>query len=237
VTGPEIMADDFWVHVKTNLQAGRIRLLFIADIIPRELQRIIEFLNGQMDPAEVLGVEVQQFVGERMRTLVPRVVSQTAEAEHAKATSGSARRHWDEASFFTDIMARRGDAEAAVARALLSWGQRAMPRIWWGTGAQTGSFAPVLDRDGINHSFLLVYSSGYLQIALGNMESRPPFTDAALRAELVSRLATAGFPLAKETGWPSIRLAALIDPPALVRFLGVLDWTVGVITQGPVQGA
>ena len=33
-----------------------------------------------MDPAEVLGVEVQQFVGERMRTLVPRVIGQTAEA-------------------------------------------------------------------------------------------------------------------------------------------------------------
>jgi hypothetical protein len=43
--------------------------------------------------------------------------------------------------------------------------------------------------------------------------------------------------LAKETGWPSIHLAALIDPPALVRFLGVLDWAVGAITKSPVQGA
>jgi len=50
--------EDFWELAKTNLQAGRIRLLFVADRIPGELRRIIEFLNQQMDPAEVLAVEI-----------------------------------------------------------------------------------------------------------------------------------------------------------------------------------
>jgi len=31
-----------------------IRMLFVADRIPAELRRIVEFLNEQMDPAEVL---------------------------------------------------------------------------------------------------------------------------------------------------------------------------------------
>jgi hypothetical protein len=35
----------FWQSVKTNLQAGRVRLLFIADEIPTELRRVVEFLN------------------------------------------------------------------------------------------------------------------------------------------------------------------------------------------------
>lgn len=48
-------SSDFWQATKTNLQAGRIRLVFVADRIPPELRRIIEFLNEQMDPAEVLG--------------------------------------------------------------------------------------------------------------------------------------------------------------------------------------
>jgi len=42
--------EQFWAKVKTNLQAGRIRMLFVADAIPPELRRIVEFLNEQMDP-------------------------------------------------------------------------------------------------------------------------------------------------------------------------------------------
>ncbi len=70
--------EGFWQLVKTNLQAGRLRLVFVADEIPSELRRIIEFLNEQMDPAEVLGLEVRQYVGEGSKVLVPRVVGLTA---------------------------------------------------------------------------------------------------------------------------------------------------------------
>jgi hypothetical protein len=42
---------EFWKQVQTNLQAGRVRLVFVADSIPPELQRIVEFLNEQMNPA------------------------------------------------------------------------------------------------------------------------------------------------------------------------------------------
>src|SRR5215470_6528724 len=80
--------DDFWLRVKTNLQAGRVRMVFVADVIPAELRRIVEFLNGQMDPAEVLAVEIKQFVGQgNLKTLVPRVIGQTAEAATKKGTT------------------------------------------------------------------------------------------------------------------------------------------------------
>lgn len=38
-------------------------MVFVADTIPTELRRIVEFLNEQIDPAEILAVEVRQFVG------------------------------------------------------------------------------------------------------------------------------------------------------------------------------
>lgn len=44
--------EGFWQQVKTNLQAGRIRLVFVADEIPTELRRVVEFLDGQMDPCK-----------------------------------------------------------------------------------------------------------------------------------------------------------------------------------------
>ncbi len=49
----EITADEFWMKVKNNLEVGKIRLVFVADEIPTELVSIVEFLNKQMDPAEV----------------------------------------------------------------------------------------------------------------------------------------------------------------------------------------
>ena len=92
----------FWQSVKTNLQAGRVRLLFIADEIPTELRRVVEFLNSQMDPAEVLAIEVKQFVGENLKTLVPRVVGQTETARQKKKVERGESRQWDEASFFSE---------------------------------------------------------------------------------------------------------------------------------------
>ena len=83
--------EDFWQAVKTNLQAGKIRMLFVADVIPPELRRIVEFLNVQTDPAEVLAVEIKHFVGTGLKTLVPRIIGQTAEAESRKSGSSAKR--------------------------------------------------------------------------------------------------------------------------------------------------
>ena len=78
----ELLGEDgnlekFWEQVKTNLQAKRIRMLFVADVIPPELRRIGEFLNEITDPTEVLAVEIKHYVGQGLKTLVPRVIGQT----------------------------------------------------------------------------------------------------------------------------------------------------------------
>ena len=48
----------FWSQVQTRIDAGQIRLVFVADRLSPTLVRIIEYLNGQLRSAEVLGVEV-----------------------------------------------------------------------------------------------------------------------------------------------------------------------------------
>jgi hypothetical protein len=83
--GPEGDIDAFWGKVKANLMAGRIRMLFVADVIPPELRKIVEFLNVQMRPAEVLAIELRQYQGEGLRTLAPILMGQTQEAMNQKA--------------------------------------------------------------------------------------------------------------------------------------------------------
>jgi hypothetical protein len=92
---PNADADQFWEHVKTNLQAGRLRLVFVSDSIPTELQRMVEFLNERMTPTEVIAVEIKQYVGDGHETLVPRVVGQTAQARQRKSR-GQKRSSWRE---------------------------------------------------------------------------------------------------------------------------------------------
>lgn len=76
--------DGFWQRVDANLRAGRIRMIFVADSIPPQLQRIVEFLNEQMRSAEVLAVELKHYRGEGVRTLVPRLLGATAAAQQVK---------------------------------------------------------------------------------------------------------------------------------------------------------
>ena len=80
----------YWESVERNLRTGRIRMVFVADAIPPELQTIVEFLNEQMRPAEVLAVEVRQYVGQGAKTLVPRVFGLTSEAMSQKGPNAQA---------------------------------------------------------------------------------------------------------------------------------------------------
>ena len=109
--------ENYWRRVDNNLRNGELRLLFVADELPRELRRVIEFLNEHMPGIEVLGVEVRQFSGQSMRALVPRVIGQTERARQDKVASPSHKislSHFVEScpewsqSFFEDLFAGAG---------------------------------------------------------------------------------------------------------------------------------
>jgi hypothetical protein len=76
--------DGYWQRVEENLRNGRIRLVFVADKIPSELRRLVEFLNAKMNDVEVLAVEVKQFLGKGQRAMVPRVIGITEATRRAK---------------------------------------------------------------------------------------------------------------------------------------------------------
>ena len=95
---PDLAAEEFLSAVEANLVAGRVRMLFVADTLPPELVRIIEFLNQQMRPAEVLGIELRQYVGGEHRAFVPGVVGRSATASLPsradEVSSGTGTRSW-----------------------------------------------------------------------------------------------------------------------------------------------
>ena len=79
--GADSDPDAFWARVGDHLAAGRVRMVFVADVVPPELQRVVEFLNEGMSRAQVYAVELPQFVAATgQRTLVPRLIGATAAA-------------------------------------------------------------------------------------------------------------------------------------------------------------
>jgi hypothetical protein len=224
--GDESDAEVFWEQVKTNLQAGKIRMVFVADVIPRELRRIIEFLNEQMDPAEVLGVEVRQYVGRDNKVLVPKVVGLTAQAETVRVVR--AARRWDRDSFLTSLESSRNSAEAAAARRILDWCAERGMQLKWGTGPERGSCSPKLTRGGVTYNLMSLWTDGGIQIQFNSMRN-PPFDSLEWRREFALRLATIDESIVFTDDqllerWPTVRLHRLVEDEGVERFLEAWTW-------------
>jgi hypothetical protein len=135
--GTDADADAFWEMVGTNLTAGRLRLVFVADEIPSELRRVVEFLNEQMTRTEVLALEVKQYKeqdGDRI-TLVPRLLGQTEAARQVKGRKRpSGKPAWDEESYEAAIRKELGAGEAERVMKLYRRLRDHGTRIYFGSG-------------------------------------------------------------------------------------------------------
>jgi hypothetical protein len=222
-------ADAFWERIKTNLAAGRLRLVFVADEIPSELRRIVEFLNEQMATTQVLAIEIKQYVDSdgKHQTIVPRLLGQTEAARRAKGRPEG--RRWDRDSVLHEIQTKRGKAEMEVARQVLEWAEgRGDLRVWFGSGQKDGSFQAGLD-DASGYLFpFAVYTYGRVEIQFQWMLRRAPFDAPELRVALQQRLNAIPGVEIPDGGLdkrPSIAFAALIDDEALEVFLSAMDWS------------
>ncbi len=219
--GKELDTRAFWQAVKTNLQAGRIRLLFVADVIPPELQRIVEFLNEQMDPAEVFAVEIHQYVGTNSKVLVPRVIGQSA-GVLPKGTK------WDWDRFSEKLRQDSSSEDVVIAKKLLDWGSKRPRFVYWGRGKTSGSFVPQILHSGKNYQFFQVSTGGKAYICFGALPGKPPFDSLGKRKELLDRINS--LPLDEKIAedqldkYPGFRLAELKQGKKLEKFLAVFEW-------------
>src|SRR5688572_12709112 len=231
--GDDVDPEAFWEKANRNLQERKLRLLFIADVIPTELQRIVEFLNEQMDHTEVLAIEIKQFVGQQgLRSLVPRVIGQTTKAQTVKG--GQRRATTNEDEFFTHLK-RRSPEAAEVARRILDWAiEKGLPINWRGA-----SFVPVIDYGGaFTHNPITVIGTSKIprvRIKFGRMRNRQKFS-AKQRLELLGLLnEIPGVKLPNDSieKFPSIPLTSLTKEGNLEQFLAAIEWSSDQVKNQP----
>ncbi len=224
--------ETYWDQVKTNLTAGKIRMIFLADEIPIELKRIVEFVNEQMDPATVLALEIKQYKSDGLQTLVPSIYGNTSEAQKRKSSSYSRRDNWTKERFFKVLSEDAPEKEVQVARKLFNWAQQKADNIWFGKGKTRGSFVPQFFRNDIKHQAFAVWTSSEVEIYFQWYANKQPFNSKDLRLELLKKLnkiTDVNIPESNITKRPTIPFTNLTDDENLNHFFTVYEWYISKI--------
>jgi hypothetical protein len=242
---PGVDVDDFWRDVDANLRAGRIRMVFVADELPPDLVRVIEFLNEQMTPAEVLGVELRQFTGGGHTAYVPTVVGRTTYAVARKA--GRSGQVWDRRSFLDAADSRCRGRERDLVDALLkdvddhgvrlSWGKGVSPGVggWYRVaGEPVGTWALNLNTEDSR-------TGPYLYFFFPELSRRLGATRMERVAEALERIGPMREKVAdaRASGWqkyPSVFLREIADHPDMLDrlFLALAQMRIDRLVPGGV---
>jgi hypothetical protein len=204
-------------------------MVFVADRIHQELRRIVEFLNEQMRPAEVLAIEVAQFMAGSTRLLAPKLIGATERAAATKAVT-PIKPPIDEEGWLSTIQEKRGEEAARNAVKLLSW----FKERGFTTGvtdSQDAMFACLARPDGKTAwPFFIRRSSGKIETALQYLKNDPAFASEESRLSILDKLkALLGISIDtnKSTGWPALPLEALSQDAVRVGFTAVAEQVQG----------
>lgn len=148
-----IHVESYWLRVEENLRSGKLRLLFVADELPREVRRIIEFLNEKMNDLQVLGVELRQYVGDKLRALVPRVIGQTEATRRAKSAKITPSKHTTQDEM---LAACPPEIQPCITEMVAEAERRGMT-VYWGT---KGFSVRAADPRGQLHSIFYCFPPG-----------------------------------------------------------------------------
>jgi hypothetical protein len=197
-------------------------MIFVADEIPIELRRIVEFLNVQMDPAEVLALEVRQYAGKGLKSLVPRIIGQTV-----TKMGNPPGEVWTKKRFLEAVRKQTGEGEVEVAGKILDWADKGMTRTGWGRGKKYGCFSPILEHKGTDFYPFGVWTSGEVVLYFRDIKAQPPFDSEEKRLELLTKLNSfADKVLSKDaiSDYPKMHLSGLKDSAKLEKFISTFDW-------------
>jgi hypothetical protein len=221
----EVDVDAYWETVRTNVAAEKFRLVFVADTIPSELRRIVEYLNGQMTETEVLAIEVKMFrdTSGRHETLVPRLIGRTEAAIRVKGRGDKAQ--WTRAAIIREIEERGDPAAVEVVHRLFAWvDERGDLSEWFGTGpfvAYQAGFPPPLEIWPFN---LSVY--GWISVQAVDLVQRPAFASESMLNGLLRHLNN--IPGVDLTGdslkRPKIYPDVLALPGNMDLFIDAMNW-------------
>ncbi len=159
--------DDEQVDVVMNrfeadLTSGRFTFIVLMDHIDDRLKQLINFINANSNFV-VLGCELEFYRYEDIDILIPKLYGTESKKSTSTSSVSSARKRWEERSFFEDLRSRLGESVEQKIRELYEYVQHTADHVAWGTGAYRGSFNPKYERISAK-SLFSVFSDGVLKV-------------------------------------------------------------------------
>lgn len=224
----------FWRQVESNLRSGRIRMLFVADHIPKELARIVEFMNEQMRPAEVLAIEVEHFLGSNgIRTLVPRLIGATARAQTAKSVETPVERMTED-EWLGSLAEKNGPNALKGAERAVAWFRQNGFQVEL-TKPQDSLAARISNAAGRPVYPFYIRRNGRFDIALINLKKLPAFETDGARKQCLDRLRSLPAADVRTTdnpnGLPSVALEDFLKDEFWVAFQSIASDIKAAIVQ------
>jgi hypothetical protein len=172
--------DEYWRGVAANLKDRRIRLVFVSDSTPKELRRLVEFLNEEMSNVEVLAVEIKRYAregDESHQAIVPRVIGAT-EAARSRKTESSRRQNLTPEQFFAKCSP---EAQKFFQQVVDKSSKRGHTLIW---GQKALSIRGKVGREGRLVSFIYAIPPDQFQFYFDGHAVFPREKSSPLRTEL-----------------------------------------------------
>lgn len=228
--GVTMTADEYWAAVGENLARGRIRGFVVADVIPEEARRIIEYLNEQLGDSRFLALEVPQFTAVNgVTTLVPQIVAGSLEPP-VKPTNARPGAQWDADRLVAAIEEKGQPGAAVAARSLLRWASDRHLEARFGRGGEWGTATFVVPIPG-EPRVVTIWVPGTLQWPFGGY--RAPLDNEERGRELLARINgiagvkwTTGQPPSAPGRYPATYLAPFAAEATFRQLTDVLDWVV-----------
>jgi hypothetical protein len=177
-----------------------------------------------------IGDGIKQFIGQNLKTLVPRVIGSTVNAKNQKsAKSNIGSSHWSEEKFFEEI-GRKFPNQISIYKTIYNKSVELFDDIWWGTGSGTGSFIPNLKINGLFIQLYAVYTYGSIEIQFQHFKNKPPFDDEAKRFELLNKLnMSLNTNITTIDKRPNIKMEVFEKPSTLDAFCEVVEWYIETV--------
>ncbi len=194
--------DQLWSVVQTQIEAGHIRLLFVADQLSPTLVQIIEYLNRQLRDAEILGVEVVRHAGADHDLVAYQPVVRGRSSTEAQRKSPSLRRTRNE--FDEVLLAHNGQEMLDQVNALVKRAEALGGFESISTSAQDPALYINFHTEGgspVYWPFLLYPRRSKLVVRIQKLRAHPAFADEGVRDDLLARVATGA--MIRTCGWPS----------------------------------
>jgi hypothetical protein len=223
--GDEASAQSLIDDAAAKLAQGDLIALIVVDDAPKELRRLVEFVNSHAT-FELLALKLEVLPHHDRRLFIPTVIGAIARSDDQRPRS---RRKWDRESILTEL--GKADAVAAeIAGNLIDWAiEEPLLEPYFGTGVSAGSFIAVAQLAGDDWiPTFAVYTSGHIS---PTWRYRKSHNGAPFWLPMVEAFTEIGGEAQKLERSRQFPINALTDTAKLARFKEVVLSTVRAASE------